>query len=231
MTDQAAPPVVVRRADGVLGGEVTLRTRVDEFSGTVYELIVDGVFTMDTAHTATERQLATTALARVDGNDLNVVIGGLGLGYTVRAVLTEPSVNVVEVIELEPDLVDWVRTGVVPGGDKLFRDPRIQVSVGDVATLLPARPSASVDCILLDVDNGPGFLVHDVNASVYKRPFLRRCLDRLRPGGVLAVWSADPSPKLHRQLRAVAASCEELTLPVYRDGYDYTYALYLAKPA
>ncbi|MQA03569.1 MAG: hypothetical protein GEV07_12890 [Streptosporangiales bacterium] len=229
MSTSTERPTVLRRAPGALGGEVVLRARTDGEGEPVHELIVDGVFAMDTVHTATERLLATAVLDRVAGDALTVAVGGLGLGYTVRALLDEPRVGAVEVVELEPNLVEWLSSGVVPGGAELMHDPRVRVRTGDVRAVLPTLlPAESVDCVLLDVDNGPLFLVHGANAPVYEEPFLAACLARLRPGGVLAVWSADPAPALHRTLTALAASCDEIPLQVAREGRTFSYALYLA---
>ncbi|HEX6447248.1 MAG TPA: spermidine synthase [Streptosporangiales bacterium] len=219
---------VLGRADGALGGEVVLRSRPDGAGGTVYELVVDGVFAMDSVDTSTERALATAALARVPGRRVDVVAGGLGLGYTVRALLDDPRVGRVEVIELEAPLVEWLRADAVPGMAGVLRDPRVHVRVGDVRTLLPTLSAASVDAVLLDVDNGPGFLVHRANAAVYEDTFLRACLARLRAGGVLAVWSSDPVPALRARLSDLAGECEELPLLVERDGHRFDYVLYLA---
>lgn len=228
MSSLADRPRVVRRAPGALGGEVVLRRRAGDDGELVHELIVDGVFAMDSVHTATERLLAKAALDRVVGADLTVVVGGLGLGYTVRALLDEPRVGHVEVVELEPSLVDWLAADLVPGGADLVSDPRVRTRTGDVRAVLPAGPEATADCVLLDVDNGPLFLVHSANSAVYEEQFLTACLRRLRPGGVLAVWSADPAPALHRTLTALAASCAEVPLEVTREGKTFSYALYLA---
>lgn len=224
-------PTVLCSAPGALGGEVVLRSRPDDGEGTVYELVVDGVFAMDTVDTTTERALATAALGRVPGTRVDVVVGGLGLGFTVRALLDDARVRRVEVIELEASLVDWLRADAVPGMAGVLSDPRVGVHVGDVRAVLPGLPAASVDAVLLDVDNGPGFLVHTANAAVYEDGFLRTCLDRLRPGGVLAVWSSDPVPALHARLAELIGGCEELLLPVERDGHAFDYALYLARAA
>lgn len=219
---------VLGRAPGAQGGEVVLRSRPDGAGATVYELVVDGVFAMDTVDTSTERSLATAALHRVDGAGLDVAVGGLGLGFTVRALLDDERVRRVEVVEMEASLVDWLRADAVPGMAAVLRDPRVRVHLGDVRAALPALPAASVDAVLLDVDNGPGFLVHTANAAVYEDAFLRECLARLRPAGVLAVWSSDPVPALHERLAGLAAGCEELLLPVEREGHTFDYALYLA---
>jgi spermidine synthase len=222
---------VLGRATGALGGEVVLRSRPDGADGTVYELVVDGVFAMDTVDTSTERALATAALARVPGSRVDVAVGCLGLGYTVRALLDDPRVGRVEVIELEASLVGWLRADVVPGMAGVLDDPRVHVRVGDVRAVLPTLPAASVDAVLLDVDNGPGFLVHTANAAVYEDAFLRACFARLRPDGVLALWSSDPVPALRARLAELAGGCEEMLLPVERDGHAFDYAVYLARAA
>ncbi|MQA77520.1 MAG: hypothetical protein GEV10_03400 [Streptosporangiales bacterium] len=226
MTADPAPPEVLRRAAGVAGGEVVLRVR-----GDVHELVVDGVFAMDTVDTSTERLLASAALARLDGTGLHVVVGGLGLGFTLRALLGEARVARVDVVELEPALVEWLRDGVVPGAERALADPRVRVHAGDVREVVPTLPPGAVDAVLLDVDNGLSFLVHGANASVYEERFLRTCLDRLRPGGVLAVWSSDAEPALHTRLAALAGGCEEQELTVEREGRTFAYALYVARAA
>lgn len=233
--DGAAAPVVLARADSG-HGEIALRRR-----GDVLELVVDGVFAMDTAHTATEIALATLTLRRLStppaippatspAHGLRVLVGGLGLGFTTRAVLADPRVSSVEVVELQPRLVDWVRSGLVPPAAGLLDDARVRVSVGDVAEVVAGRAPGGLDAILLDVDNGPGFLVHEGNAALYRTPFLRAGLAALAPGGVLAVWSADPSPDLPGLLREAGGDeVEEVPLDVERDGRCFRYAVYLAR--
>jgi spermidine synthase len=209
------------------GGDLALRRR-----GDVVELVVDGVFAMDTTDTSTERALATLALDRLarrraaPGPPWAVAVGGLGLGCTTAALLADPRVGRVDVVELEPDLVAWVRQGRVAAG--LLDDPRVRVHVGDVLTVVPALPPASLDAVLLDVDNGPAFLVHEGNAAVYRAAFLTAAASRLRGGGVLAVWSADPSSELRATLTACLGEAEEVLLDVTRDGRTLRYAVYLA---
>ena len=229
--DGPAAPVVLARADSG-HGEIALRRR-----GDVLELVVDGVFAMDTAHTATEVALATLALQRLgarpgpaQARGLRVLVGGLGLGFTTRAVLSDPRVAAVEVVELQPRLVDWVRTGLVPPAAGLLDDARVRVSIGDVGEVVAGRAPGGLDAILLDVDNGPGFLVHEGNAALYRTPFLRAALAALAPGGVLAVWSADPSPDLPGLLREAGGDeVDEVPLDVERDGRRFRYAVYLAR--
>jgi len=216
------PRVVVARAADE-HGEVALARR-----GEVVELVVDGVFAMDTVHTATEAALATLALARVPGEGLRAVVGGLGLGFTVRALLDEPRVDRVDVVELHAPLVAWARDGLVPSLAGVLDDRRVAVLVADVLDAVPALPPGSVDVLLLDVDNGPGFLVHPRNAAVYGPPFLATAARALTARGVVAVWSADPSPGLAAALAATWRSVETATLPVERDGRAFAYTVYLA---
>jgi len=208
-------------------GEVALWRRTDEDGAVVTELVVDGVFAMDDVDTSTERALATEALARVDGADLAVLVGGLGLGWTTAAVLRSPGVAEVVVVELEDALLGWAAEGLLPGLPSLA-DPRLDLQAGDVAAaFLPGR----YDVVLLDVDNGPDFLVHGSNAGLYGAPGLARALGALRPGGVLAIWSADPSPTLLDRLAALpgVAGAEQLVLPVEREGRVFEYAVLLAR--
>jgi spermidine synthase len=218
--------VVVRADDGIAELALLRRTgRGDD----VLELVVDGVFAMDTEQTETERALAGLALEHLDGDALHVVVGGLGLGYTTAALLTDPRVHRVDVIELHAPLVEWVRAGRVPAARGLLDDPRVHVTVADVADAVPQLPPASVDALLLDVDNGPGFLVHPGNTRVYTAPFLAAAARVLRSGGVLGVWSAEPSTELALVLERTCGACDEVLLDVTRDGRTFTYAVYLAR--
>ena len=216
------PRVVVARAADE-HGEVALARR-----GEVVELVVDGVFAMDTVHTATEAALATLALARVPGDGLRVVVGGLGLGFTVRALLDESRVAHLDVVELHAPLVAWARAGLVPPLAGLLDDRRVAVRVADVLDVVPALPPASVDALLLDVDNGPGFLVHPRNAAVYGAPFLATAARALTVRGVVAIWSADASSELAAALTRTWRTLETVALPVERDGRAFTYTVYLA---
>lgn len=216
------------------GESVTLAQAVDDTvelalrrRGDVLELIVDGVFAMDTAQTSTERALARLALDRLRGDGLHVLIGGLGLGFTLRTVLADARVARVEVVELHAPLVQWVREGLIEPARGLLDDPRVRVLVGDVLDTVPGRPRGSLDALLLDVDNGPGFLVHPGNTRVYGSPFLTAASRTLRSGGVLGVWSADPAPELALVLERACGACEEVLLDVTRDGRTFTYAVYL----
>ncbi|MFL6098875.1 MAG: hypothetical protein ACJ71T_02860 [Actinomycetales bacterium] len=224
------PAVTIARGPAAGGGEIVLRTRPGAGPGGTegYELIVNGVFAMDTVQVSSELALASETLARLSGRDWHVVVGGLGLGYTLRELLADRRVTSVEVVEVEPALVGWVRAGLVGPAAAVLDDPRVRVCVGDVVEHLARLPAESADAVLLDVDNGPDFLLHQENSSLYDVPALRSAVRALRPGGRLSVWSAEPSADLESRLHAIGTEVEVVTLPVRREGRSFEYVLYLA---
>ena len=211
-------------------GEVVLRERTDEDAAgpAVLELRVNGVFVMDSRETTTEQALAAAALSHVD-EPRSVVVAGLGLGYTVRAVLTDQRVERVAVVEVEEALVGWMRDGTVPHGPSFLADERVAVVVADVRQAVAEAGPATYDLVLLDVDNGPGFLVHEANAEVYEAPFLRAVHALLRPGGAVAVWSAAQAPGLRESLSTVFGEAGGIPLDVRLQGREEQYWLYLAR--
>ena len=191
------------------------------------ELRANGVFVMDTAEHGSERALADAALAAV-AEPRRVLVGGLGLGFTLNQVLGDHRVEHVDVVEIEQDLVDWMRDGTIPHGRQLLADDRVRVVVADIVQAVSEAGPSTYDVVLLDVDNGPGQLVHQGNAPIYDEPFLRRVLDRLEPGGALVVWSADAEPGLRDRLRTVFGDVEEQDHAVRLQDRDEHYWLYTA---
>ncbi|MGY2702016.1 spermidine synthase [Nocardioides sp. HB32] len=209
-------------------GELVLRERRNGAGPTTLELRANGVFVMDTLETATEQALAESALAQV-ADPRAVVVGGLGLGFTMHAVLADSRVQKCAVVEIEQALVDWMRDGTVPHGPSLLADERVTVVVADIAVALAEAPPASYDLVLLDVDNGPGYLVHEVNAELYREPFLRSARRALRPGGALAIWSAAETPELLDVLTAVFDDAHGHGHRVQLQDRDERYWLYVAR--
>ncbi|MBF4768406.1 hypothetical protein ISU10_11570 [Nocardioides agariphilus] len=205
-------------------GELVLRRRQHG----ILELRANGVFVMDTAETTSERALATEALARHDDPAV-VLVGGLGLGFTLAEVLADLRVRRVVVAEIEPALVGWLRDGTVPHGPALLADPRVEVSVGDVRELLADAGEATYDVVLLDVDNGPGYLVHDANAALYGPDLLAVTRRALRDDGLCVVWSAARDASLGRTMAEVFGEAEEAAYDVDLQGRDEQYWLYLAR--
>ena len=199
----------------------------DVTSSMVCELICNGVFLMDSEDSSTERRLASESLARVPHPEI-VVIGGLGLGFTLLEVTASPMPGAIHVVEIEGLLVDWARQGLIPHARSALQDPRVQVHVADMRTYVESLTPRSVDIILLDVDNGPEFLVHEANASLYLSPFLKTSRMTLRSGGLLAVWSSSRSARLRDALTGVFGHCDEVAFDIKRAGRELEYFLYFA---
>ena len=209
-------------------GELILRECRDEGAAPSLELRANGVFVMDTLETSTERALATAALEVVD-EPRAVVVGGMGLGFTMHEVLADTRVEKCAVVEIEQSLIDWMRDGTIPHGPALLADQRVVVVVADIAAALAEARPASYDLVLLDVDNGPGYLVHEANAALYTAPFLTSALAALRPGGAIVVWSADTAPELEAALRDVFGNVEARPHEVLLQDRDEHYWLYVAR--
>jgi spermidine synthase len=217
------PTEEVARAESERGEVVLLRRDTGAL-----ELRVNGVFVMDTVETSTEQALAEAALAVVD-EPRAVLVGGLGLGFTAHAVLADPRVEKVAVVEIEDALVGWMRDGTVPHGPAFLADERLTIVVADVRAAVAEATPSSYDLVLLDVDNGPGYLVHDQNAEVYAVPFLRQLHDLLRPGGALMVWSAAPDRALGEAVEEVFGAVAPVPLGVQLQGRAEQYWLYQAR--
>ena len=210
--------------DGILAradtdaGEVVLRRR----DGAL-ELIVNGVFAMDTTEVSSEVALADAAGAPAG----RVLVGGLGLGFTTARLLDNGATGV-DVVERAGPLLDWARQGLTPVLARVAADPRTRLHHSGILDFV-ATATDRWDAIVLDVDNGPSFLIHDDNAAVYGTGFLADCLARLTPGGRLLVWCETASPALERDLRRVAGAVDLIDVPVTREGRSFSYALYRAQ--
>jgi len=221
---------VVARARSARG-EIVLRRRDPPRDGASapLELRVNGVFVMDTVHTDTEERLAREALAAV-ARPHRVLVGGLGLGFTLRALLGDNRVEHVTVAEMEPAVVQWVAEGLVPATAGVLDDRRVDVRVTDVRGCLAHAEPATLDAILLDVDNGPDHLVFDDNAALYGKDSLARCLACCTDDGAVVVWSASHSADLLERLSALSSSARHLPIAVSLQGRETHHHLYVAAP-
>jgi len=220
------PAELVFRADRPTG-EWVLRRRSLPGGRRRYELILNGKLLMDSADGSTEAALAEAGLrACADGADLHVLVGGLGFGYTLGAVLRDPRVRLAEVVELEPTLFELLATPEVRGdlGCPDLGDARVRLTAGDVRERLRGAREA-YDCILLDVDNGPESLSATGNGDLYTEEGLAASLRALRPGGALAIWSSEPAPACLARMRAVFGNAEERIVPAERDGRRLEYRI------
>ena len=211
-------------------GEVVLRRRSGA-GPTAEELIVNGVFAMDSTDTWTERRLAQVALAGHGAR--RVLVGGLGLGYTAAQLLTA-DVDHLDVVEIEECLVQWAYAGLTPTLAKVAEDPRVTLHVADVAAVLAGLHRGSSgpwEAILLDVDNGPDFLIHGANSVLYTEPSLAAAYAVLGEGGTLAIWSQGAAPALLTTLRRIAPTASAHSYRRVRQGRRLSSLIYtVTKP-
>lgn len=196
-------------------------------TGSHYEIICNGVFLMASYNRDSDRALAAMALERVAGDRLRVLVGGLGIGFTAQAALEDRRVGRLEIVEIEPVVVAWHRAHFGALSGRPLDDPRTDLVEADLALVtLGAR---AYDAILLDTDNGPGWLIRDLNARLYTGEAIRRFLDALTPRGLLAYWSAGPAPELAEALAGTGAVVEAIeTEDQIAPGRRGTAWLYLA---
>lgn len=197
--------------------------------GNDYEILFEGEQLMSSWASRSEKALATLAFAELDRAPELVLIGGLGMGFTLGAALAvlPPTASIV-VAELVPGVVAWARGPLAPIVGSSLEDRRVTVVVRDVHDLI-ATGRDRYDIILLDVDNGPDGLVSAGNERLYCAWGLRAAHAALTPGGVLAVWSADPEPAFTRLLTAAGFSVALVS--VDSGGARAAHTLWLAKKA
>jgi spermidine synthase len=189
-------------------GELVLRRVGDDL-----EVISNGVFLMDTRDGRSERALVREAVASHQ-HPRRLLIGGLGVGFSLLEALEQPGVDEVVVVEIEQVLVDWHATHLQDRTGSALADPRVQVVVADVRDHL-ATSESGYDVICLDVDNGPDWTVTDENAGLYGDEGIAVCARALAPGGVLAVWSAAPAPRYEQLLRQHLDDVRAAEIPAY----------------
>ena len=178
-------------------GAISLRRRLEpSLHVEVYEVKLGDEFLMSSLFTVAEIELARRGLAQTPGTDLDVVVGGLGLGYTARAVLEDPRVRSLVVVEALPDVIDWHERELVPGAAELTSDPRTRLVNDDFFAMVeagtdfdPATPGQRIHAVLLDVDHSPRQVLHPSHATFYTPEGLRRLTRLLHPRGVFALWA------------------------------------------
>ncbi|MFG2600951.1 spermidine synthase [Streptomyces sp. NPDC048462] len=193
----ALAPVTLDRREGPYG-EAVLRRRGDDF-----EIIANGCFLMDTSDGRSERLLIDAALAALPAGRTApaVLIGGLGVGFSLVRAAEEPRWGRIAVVEREPAIVDWHLGGPLAGiSGEALADPRTAILTADLVAHLRTT-TERYDALCLDIDNGPDWTVTEDNGNLYSPAGLADCLRCLTSGGVLAVWSAQPSAEFEAALR------------------------------
>ncbi|OPF72793.1 spermidine synthase [Streptomyces antioxidans] len=196
-------PVTVDRREGPYGEVVLRRRGGGDGSGGVFEIIANGCFLMDTSDGRSERLLIRAALDALPAGRPSpaLLIGGLGVGFSLVEAAAEARWGRIAVVEREAAVIDWHRAGplaAVTAG--ALADPRTEIVHADLVEWLCGGPR-TYDALCLDIDNGPDWTVTEDNGGLYSPTGLAACAARLTPGGVLAVWSARPSPAFEESLR------------------------------
>ncbi len=188
-------PEVLDRREGPYG-EVVLRRH-----GELLQIIANGCFLMDTSDGRSERLLVDAALGALDGRPApHVLIGGLGVGFSLAHAAADPRWGRITVVERERAIIGWHLDGPLSDfSATALADPRTEILETDLVTYVH-ETSATYDALCLDIDNGPGWTVTEGNDSLYSPAGLAGCARVLKPGGVLAVWSARPSPEFEETL-------------------------------
>jgi spermidine synthase len=199
-------------------GTLSLRRRKQPVTGTdVYEIKLGDEFLMSSLFTVAEVELARLGLVGAPGAELDVVVGGLGLGYTADAVLHDPRVRSLVVVDALPEVIEWHRRMLLPLGERLTTDPRCRLVCGDFFAILgpsargldPENPDRRFHAILVDIDHSPREVLAPGNAALYAPAGLRRLAGQLLPGGVFALWSnAPPDDEFITALREVFSSAQ-----------------------
>lgn len=175
-------------------GELTLRRRFEPAVGAeIYEVKLGDEYLMSSLFTVAEEALATLGLAAVDGDDLAVMVGGLGLGYTAVAALRDHRVRALTVIDALPAVIGWHERELLPVSAELVGDARTRLVHDDFFAVVRRMPEGSrYDAILLDVDHSPRHQLNPSHADLYTVSGLRALSRHLTGGGVFALWSDDP---------------------------------------
>ena len=223
-------------------GELALRRRRIPKLGEldVYEVKLGEDFLMSSLFHEAERQLSKLGLGALEKDDLDVIVGGLGLGYTAAAALEDPRVSSLVVIEYLAPVIEWHRNGLVPLGETLTSDQRCRLTHADFFALSqdvensfdPENPSGKHDAILLDIDHTPTNVLHQTNVRFYTEEGLKELARHLKPGGVFALWAdGEPESSFSERLEKVFGWSEGHTIefdnPITEDTSKG--AVYIAK--
>lgn len=180
-------------------GELSLRRRRDPvLNADVIEIKLGDEFLMSDRFTASEIALADLGLPLLSGENLDVVVGGLGLGYTAQAVLKDDRIQSLIVVDALQAIIDWHQDGLLPLGPELTADKRCKFELGDFFAMAaseegfdPSVPARKFDAVLVDIDHSPQFLLDPQNATFYEPEGLQKLAMQLKPGGVFGLWSND----------------------------------------
>ena len=223
-------------------GVLSLRRRRQPSTGIdVYEIKLGDEFLMSSLFTVAEIELARLGLAALQRTDLDVVVGGLGLGYTASAVLENSGVRSLVVVDALAEVIEWHQQGLLPLGQQLTSDPRCRLVHGDFFALSHSttgfdsdQPGRRFDAVLVDIDHSPRNLLHPRHAALYEPEGLARLASHLNPGGVFALWSNDPPDAAFERALAGAfatSAAHVVTFDDWRGEHDASNTVYVGVKA
>ena len=207
------------------GDELRLYRRGDDFI-----IAIGGNELMNSRMSGSEEALAVMSCARLRRPETaRLLIGGYGMGFTLRAALAAlgPDAKII-VAELVPEIIDWAHGPMAGLAAGRLDDPRVELVIGDVAAAIAAG-RGRYDAILLDVDNGPDGLVRQANDGIYSASGLASAKAALRPGGILAIWSAAPDARFARRLRTAGFAVEEVAVRARASGKGARHVIWFAR--
>ncbi|HUE18126.1 MAG TPA: spermidine synthase [Stellaceae bacterium] len=224
-------------------GPLSLRRRKHLALGTdIYEIKLGEEFLMSSLFTVSEVALARLGLAELSEPSVDVVVGGLGLGCTARAVLDHAHVHSLVVIEALPEVIEWHEAGLLPLGAGLTADRRCRLVQGDFFAMIasattgldPERADRRFHAILVDIDHSPRHVLDPSHAALYEAEGLRRISKHLHPSGVFALWSNDPPDEQFGAILAdvfVTSRAEVVSFHNPLQDRDATATIYVARTA
>ena len=221
-------------------GVISLRRRIEPtLKVDVYEVKLGDEFLMSSLFTVAEVELARLGLAQAVDGDLDVVVGGLGLGYTARTALADPRVRSLVVVEALGEVIGWHRRALLPDTAELATDPRVRLQRGDFFAMTdseggfdPEAPGRRFHAVLLDIDHTPRHVLHPSHSAFYTPPGLRKLAGHLHPGGVFALWSDDPPDSAFEAILAEVFDRSEASVvrfPNPLTGGSSTNTVYIAR--
>jgi spermidine synthase len=223
-------------------GVLSLRRRRHLTTGLdIYEIKLGDEFLMSSQFTVAEIELARLGLAALKRTDLDVVVGGLGLGYTAQAVREHSNVRSLIVVDALAEVIEWHQQGLLPLGKQLTDDPRCRLVNGDFFAMShssdgfdPDTPGRRFDAVLVDIDHSPNNLLHPRHAALYQPEGLARLAAHLHPGGVFALWSNDPPDDAFERVLAGAfatSAAHVLTFDNWQGHRDASNTVYVGVKA
>lgn len=223
-------------------GEISLRKRTEPRLDNIliYEVKMNEEFLMSSLFVEAELQLAHLGLAELTENNLDVIVGGLGLGYTAFAALKNQNVTSLKVIDVMAPVIDWHQRGLVPLGDELMADKRCELVLGDFFALATSESNGfgsvnndqKVHAVLLDIDHTPDFWLTASNNSFYTQAGLKAMADKIHLGGVFALWSDDlPDERFTQLLDSVfeSSTAHIVTFPNAYTKSESSNTVYVAR--